>query len=140
MKFVNYTGKINRHDDYLRVLKQLENQCNYVEYVLVDEHETDFLKKFEHLILSETLKKKWWGTECGKKNKAYKLKASKAVFRYLAQFETLCKYTPSQGGDAVAYTDFGINDIAFLDEKDMPLLFTTTHEGYVFIREDFLKS
>ena len=36
-------------------------------------------------------------------------------------------------------TDFGINDIAFFDDKELPLLFTTTHEGYITIRDDLFK-
>ena len=42
-------------------------------------------------------------------------------------------------GDVVEETDFGMNDIAFFDDKDLPLLFTTTHEGYIMIRDDLLK-
>ena len=31
------------------------------------------------------------------------------------------------------------NDIAFLDDEDLPLLYTTTHEGIIMIRDDLLK-
>ncbi|MGN0142290.1 MAG: hypothetical protein ACI4AD_08670 [Roseburia sp.] len=40
--------------------------------------------------------------------------------------------------DIAVSTDFGINDIAFFDDDEMPLLFTTTHEGYITIRNDLL--
>lgn len=30
------------------------------------------------------------------------------------------------------------DDIAFFDDKEIPLLFITTHEGYITIREDLV--
>ena len=136
MKLVDYTGKLNNHSKYLQVIKQIENKCEYIEYVLVNEDDREFIEKFESLIISVKLKNKWWGTKSSQKNKAYKVRSSKEIFKYLKQFETFCKYTISNSGDVVENTDFGINDIAFFDDKDMPLLFTTTHEGYITIRND----
>lgn len=136
MKLVDYTGKLNNHNEYLRIIEQLENKCKYIEYVLINEDETKFVKKFENLIISLELKNKWWGTKSSQKNKVYKIKSSNEVFKYLKKFETFCKYTISNNGDIAEDTDFGINDIAFFDDKDMPLLFTTTHEGYITIRDD----
>ena len=42
MKLVDYTGKINSHDEYLEILKKLEKKSQYIEYVLVDETDTKF--------------------------------------------------------------------------------------------------
>lgn len=139
MKLIDYTGKLNDYKEYLQVIKQLENKCKYVEYVLVDEDETKFIEYFESLIISLKLKNKWWGTKSSQKNKVYKIKASKEIFKYLKQFDTFCKYIVSNDGDIVENTKFGINDIAFFDDKDIPLLFTTTHEGYITIRDDLLR-
>lgn len=139
MKLINYTGRLNNHKDYLQVIKQLEDKCKYIEYVLIDKDDTTFVEKFETLILSSKLKNKWWGTKSSKKYKIYKIKSSNEIFRYLKQFETFCKYTISNNGDIVEETDFGINDIAFFDDKEMPLLYTTTHEGYILIRDDFVR-
>lgn len=136
MKLVDYTGKLNNHSEYVQTIKQLEDKCKYIEYVLVNEDETKFVENFENLIISLELKNKWWGTKSSQKNKTYKIKSSKEVFKFLKQFETFCKYTTSNNGDIVENTDFGINDIAFFDDKDIPLLFTTTHEGYITIRND----
>ena len=133
---VDHTGKLNNHNEYLQCIKQLENKCKYIEYVLLNEEELEFIQRFENLIESIELKNKWWGTKSSQKNKVYKVKSSKEIFKYLRKFETFCKYTISNVGDTVEYTDFGINDIAFFDEKDVPLLFTTTHEGYITIRND----
>ncbi len=139
MKLVDYTGKLNNHNEYLKIIKQLENKCNYIEYALVNEEETKFIERFNASILSLELRNKWYGTKSSQKNKVYKIKSSKEIFRYLKQFETFCKYTISNNDDIVEETDFGINDIAFFDDKEIPLLFTTTHEGYITIRDDLFK-
>ncbi len=139
MKLVDYTGKINNHKEYLQVIKQLENKCKYIEYVLVDEDEKEFIERFEDLIISEKLKNKWWGTKSSGKSKVYRLKASKEIFKYLSRFETFCRFVSSDKGDTAEETDFGINDIAFFDDNEIPLLFTTTHEGYISVREDLVK-
>ena len=139
MKLVDYSGKINSHDEYLEILKKLEKKSQYIEYVLVDETDTKFIDKFRNLIISMTSKNKWWGTKTrGRGRQVYKIKISKEIFQHLNKFETFCKYTVSIHGDIAESTDFGINDIAFFDDSEMPLLFTTTHEGYITIRNDLL--
>ena len=40
MKLLDYTGKLNQHNTYLQIIKQLGNRCKYIEYVLVNEEET----------------------------------------------------------------------------------------------------
>ncbi len=139
MKLIDYTGQLNNHNEYLKVIKQLEKKCKNIEYVLVDEGETKFIDQFKNFIISSRYKNKWWGTKSSKKNKIYIIKSSKEIFNYLKQFETFCKYITLNNGDIVEETQFGINDIAFFDDKEMPLLFTTTHEGYITIRDDLLK-
>ena len=69
----------------------------------------------------------------------FKIRVSKELFQYLYTFETFCKYTISDYEDVVENTDFGINDIAFFDNKELTLLFTTTREGYITIRNDLLR-
>ncbi len=136
MKLLDYTGKLNNHNDYLQVINRLENKCKYIDYVLVDEDDMEFIKRFENFIISLDLKNKWWGTKSSGKNRVYKVKASSDIFKYLKKFETFCKYTISNNGDIAEETEFGINDIAFFDDEELPLLFTTTHEGYIMIRDD----
>ena len=41
-------------------------------------------------------------------------------------------------GDYSELTNFGFDDIAFYDNKENILLFTTTHEGYVSVRRDLI--
>ncbi len=139
MKLIDYTGQLNNHNEYLEVIKQLEKKCKNIEYVLVNEDETELIEKFKNFIISSTSKNKWWGTKSSKKSKIYIIKSSKEIFNYLKRFETFCKYIILNDGDIVEETEFGINDIAFFDDKEIPLLFTTTHEGYITIRDDLLK-
>ncbi len=140
MKLVDYTGKMNSHNEYLETIKQLEKKSKYIEYVLVDEDEIGFTERFTESIVEVREKNKWWGTKSSGKCKVYRIKASKEMFKFLKQFETFCKCIFSdQQGDTVENTDFGINDIAFFDDKELPLLFTTTHEGYVTIRDDLFR-
>ena len=138
MKLVDHSGKLNSHADYLKMIKVLEQKSEYIEYVLVDADDTRFIDKFKDLVVSVQHKNEWWGTKSSKKSSVYKIKASKEIFQYLQKFETFCKYTVSNNGDIAESSDFGINDIAFYDLEALPLLFTTTHEGYITIRNDLL--
>jgi len=36
MELLDYTGKLNDHNDYLRVINKLKKKCKYIEYVLVE--------------------------------------------------------------------------------------------------------
>ena len=138
MLLTDYTGKLNDHKDYTEILKRLKNKTKNIEYVLVNDDDTEFTDKFSDHIISVQQKNKWWGTKSSHKYKVCRLKASLEMFDYLKKFETFCKYTVSYNGDVAERTDFGINDIAFFDDNEIPLLFTTTHEGYISVRDDFL--
>ena len=133
----DYTGKLNDHEEYKKVIEALEKTCKYLEYVIIEED--TFIKTFENLILSKKLKNKWWGTKSSQKRIVYRLKAAPEIFRHLKKIETFCKYKISMEGDFVEETNFGCNDIAFFDDQEIPLLFTTTHEVYILLREDFYK-
>ena len=71
------------------------------------------------------------------------------MFEYLKFFETFCKFfygniTYAEDkivdieGASIQYTDFGIDDIAFYDDNEIPLLSTVTHECIIEVREDLL--
>ena len=49
MELVDYTGKLNSHNEYLQIINQLENKCKYIEYVLVNQDEIKFVEKFEKI-------------------------------------------------------------------------------------------
>lgn len=75
------------------------------------------------------------------------IKVSDELFEYLREFETFCKYYDSNiifedekiidiNSAEEQYSDFGIDDIAFFDDNENPLLATVTHEGMIEVRED----
>lgn len=137
MQLVEYND-LNSHAEYLKIIGLLERKSEYIEYVLVDEDDTRLVDKFSDYVISLRQKNEWWGTKSAQKAKVYKIKASKELFQYLRKFDTFCKFTTTISGDIAKITNFGINDIAFFDNHELPLLFTTTHEGYVSIRDDLL--
>lgn len=141
MDFIDYLGKLNEHDDYLKMLDILESKCLYIEYVLVFDRKRDALiDKFSDDIISQDKTIEWWGTITTPACKKYKIKASKELFNYLKSYETFVKYIMKEGyPDKCINTDFGINDIAFFDDKEDAMLFTTTHEGYITVRSDISK-
>lgn len=150
MGLIDYTGHLNNHDDYVKIINRINDKCDYIEIVILDKKESNKLvDKFSEFIIEKKKVKKWWGTEllCKRPcNSLYKIKYNKHIYLYLLQFETFCKYfefgTSEKSlkiGDYSEITDFGIDDIAFYDSEGNTLLNTTTHEGYIMINEKLIK-
>lgn len=149
MNLKDYTGKLNEHESYLKMLDKIEKQCKYIEIVIIsgrkleDNHITN---KFKNDIELITTVSEWWGTKTSCKNILVKIKATKELFNYLRKFETFCKYyfckkyDPDFEGytDIQENTDFGYDDIAFYDKSNNILLCTTTHECYIMVKEDLI--
>ena len=137
----DYTGKLNKHEEYIKALNLLKTKTKYIEIVLIDEKKTNQLvEKFKNDIISTKVVSEWWGTITTARNKLIRIKTSNKLFMYLEQFETFCKYYCSnQRGDYSEVTDFGYDDIAFYNEKDELLLCTTTHEGYIMFDTKLVK-
>ena len=139
MKIIDYTGKLNNHEDYVKLLKKLEFECSYVEIVILDGKETnELVSKFKNDIIETIKVSKWWSTETRSFNNLYRIKATNKLFEFLEKYETFCKYFFSEKGDYNEITDFGCDDIAFYDENNDYLLFTTTHEGNIAISDEFI--
>lgn len=138
---IDYTGNLNCHEQYINALNALEPKTKYIEIVLIDEKETnELVDKFKKDVISVKKVSEWWGTITVAKNKLIRIKASKELFEYLETFETFCKYHVSRSrGEHSSETDFGDDDIAFYNENDDMLLYTTTHEGYITIKKDLFK-
>ena len=144
MNIIDYTGKLNNHEEYLKILKKIETKCKYIEIVIIDERKSnELVDEFSSDILECKKVSRWWGTETRARNNLYKIKATKEFFDYLTKYETFCKYyeygsNPKtlDRGDYSEITNFGYDDIAFYDEKDDILLCTTTHEGNIAISEE----
>lgn len=147
MNMVDYTGKLNNHEEYIAALELIQTNCEYIEMVIIDGRKSNkLIDKFNDDILERKKVSKWWGTETKGSNYLYKIIASKKLFEYLKNFETFCKYYEYRSnneslrrGDYSETTDFGMDDIAFYDNNENCLLCTTTHEGYIAINEKILK-
>ena len=147
MNLVDYTGKLNTHEEYVNMIKKLEKKTKYIEIVVIDEIVTNnIVNKFKNDIISTRIVSEWWGTKTSAKNKLVKIKASKEFFEYILKFETFCKYYICKkfDKDFGSYvdiqenTDFGYDDIAFYDDNNDILLCTTTHECYISINEKLM--
>ena len=146
MNIIDYTGKLNKHEEYIRILNKIEAKCKYIEVVIIDQRKSnELVDKFSNDIIGHKKVSEWWGTETKSANNLYKIKASKELFEYLTQYETFCKYyeygstqKSLSRGDYSEITDFGQDDIAFYDKNDNYLLFTTTHEGYISISDEIV--
>ena len=156
MELLDYTGKLNTHEEYLKALDKLEDRCKYIEIVVLDERESnELIEQFKNsIILRKKVTSWWWGEELyyddnlekvNRGNWLYRIKPSKEFFNYLRKYETFCKYYEKYDEEYNDYvgvqegTDFGIDDIAFFDESSVPLLLTETHECDIAIREDLEK-
>lgn len=147
MHLIDYTGKLNNHEEYIKILKKLKSKCNYIEIVILDGKESNELVDRCSVDILKTKKvSKWWGTKTRSVNNLYKIKASNKLFGFLEKYETFCEYyeygsneeSIRRRSDYSEITDFGIDDIAFYDENNNYLLFTTTHEGYITISDELI--
>ena len=146
MNMIDYTGKINNHQEYINILDKIEIKCKYIEIVVIDGRKSnELIDEFSDDILNVRKVSKWWGTETKGSNYLYRIDYNKDIFEYLRKFETFCKYyeygsnkESLRRGDYSEITDFGLDDIAFYDKNDICLLCTTTHEGHVYINEKII--
>lgn len=110
-----------------------------VRKIIKDMINNQLVDEFSSDIIDIKKVSKWWGTETNSKNNLYKIKATKEFFAYLTKYETFCKYHESfTRGDYAEITNFGYDDIAFYDENDNYILFTTTHEGFIAISDEII--
>jgi len=146
MNIIDYTGKLNNHEDYIKILNKIEQKCKYIEIVVIDKKEgNELVDNFNSDILEKRKVSKWWGTETKSVNNLYKIKSTNELFDYLRKYETFCKYYEYGSnqesltrGDYSEVTNFGYDDIAFYDENNNYLLFTTTHEGNIAITDELI--
>lgn len=135
--YIDYSGKLNEHETYLRTLDALEPRVEYIELVIIDQKKTNHLvSRFEQDIIHMRKVSEWWLTKTSAINCLYRIKSSHELYAYLRKMETFCKYYISTSrGDYCEYTHFGLDDIAFYDKRGVSLLETCTHEGYIMVHK-----
>ena len=135
---VDYEGKLNNHEDYLKILYLLEKKSDFIG--IAGKHEiTD---KFKNDIIKIEKSSSWWTEETSYVECIYYIKASSELFDFLRKYETFCKtivyknkYFNYETLQAET-TDFGVDDIAFFDSDCNILLATVTHEGFIHVSAD----
>ena len=150
MRLLDFTGKLNTHEEYINILEKLEKKSKYIEIFIIGTHNNQIVEDFNDDIIERDRVSKIGGNKIyyGEYN-LFRIKASNELFEYLRYFETFCKSFDGNKtydkdkivdveGVSIQYTDFGIDDIAFYDDNGIPLLFTVTHECIIEVREDLL--
>lgn len=133
---VSYTGLLNNHEDYLKMLDILEEKTSFIG--ITSHHK--IIKKCKKDIISIEKSNKWWGLETSYIETIYYIKTSKKLFELLRKYKTFCMYVIDYNdGDRVYTTSFGNNDIAFFDKDNNILLRTNTHEGDIYVTEEIDK-
>lgn len=144
MNDMNYEEiTLSDREQYLRLLSALEKETAVIEIVRICGEDADepLIKAAEPFLLKKESVNKWLGTRSGGKGvPKYTIRADKAFFKHLRKYEHFFKNSVDEYGcDKVIETDFGLDDIAFLNKNGEPLFFTTTHEGYATIAAELLK-
>lgn len=141
MKYEEIT--LTDHEQFLRLLSALEKETASLEIVQIcgEDANEPLIKAAIPFLLKKENVNKWHGTKRGGKGvPKYTIRADKAFFKHLRKYEHFFKNSHDEYGcDMVIETDFGQDDIAFLNKSGEPLFFTTTHEGYATIAVELLK-
>lgn len=141
MKYEEIT--LTDHEQFLRLLSALEKETASLEIVQIcgEDANEPLIKAAIPFLLKKENVNKWHGTRSGGKGgPKYTIRADKAFFKHLRKYEHFFKNSHDEYGcDMVTETDFGQDDIAFLNKSGEPLFFTTTHEGYATIAAELLK-
>lgn len=144
-QMVDYDDNIQSHEQFVELLIKLRKLTKYITIVQLDRE-----NKKEPLILNAQAKmelldkykaQEWYGTlRLGGYGVVYEFDVKdKLFFNDLMEYEAF--YLPDvddEGSWRPKRTDFGIDDIAFLDKDNRPLFYTTTHEGFSMIHPDVL--
>ena len=139
--FIDYEGKLNNHDDYLRMLNIIEDKCSFIGIA----GENEIVEIFKKDIIKIEESSSWWTEETSYVEKLYYIKSSKELFDQLRKYETFCKTVLRKNkyfnidNLEVDETDFGSSDIAFFDKDYNILLATVTHEGFIHVSSEIDK-
>lgn len=146
---INLSG----NEQYLEVLRALEDRTEYIEIRHnngeVSETFSDYLeenkdkpecirtlkrlKEIKNNLNAEVLDFAFENLQLIKRDyddNTYIFKSNKIYFEFLRKFESFYINKVSKSTFTTLTTDFGTDDISFLDERNKRLFSSTTHEGY----------
>ena len=132
------------HRQYLEILSKIRKDTYKIVIVQIDGYKkddpvVDTAMQMMPLEKKETVSR-WFGTAApGRQAVQYTFTKKREFFGYLSSFEAFyIRRTGKKNCYELEYTDFGLDDIAFLDENDELLFFTVTHEGFAFLNKKYL--
>ena len=132
-------------EQYLQLLSIIQKNATYIQLVQVwNESDQDLVisKAIESMeLIEKKYVNKWLGTvRKGQKVPQYLFLANEQFFQFLKGLPSFFfNYESSLGYNEVEETEFGHNDIAFLDKERQVLFYTTTHEGYAYVNPILMK-
>lgn len=130
---------ITNHRQYLDILKKVRKETAKIIIVQIDGLVKDdpIIQTARQMMILEKRENvnRWLGTiSHGWCAVQYTFKMNWEFFDYLSDFESFF-IVKSENPYYVARTDFGLDDIAFLDQNEEILFYTTTHEGHAYINK-----
>lgn len=119
------------HEQHIALLDALEKTARTIEVVRICEDECDpLIKELAPFIVKKERVNRWHGTwQGGRGSLKFTVSTDRRVFVHLRKYEGFFQST----ADGHHTTDFGLDDIAFIDGGGAVLFYTTTHEGYAYI-------
>ena len=146
MKGEEFCGlvEIRDYDEYIELLDAVRPFTSYIAIVQIDGYDPDDIVMLEADACMECVSRyrtnKWPGTRTrGMRAQLHMYKANRDFFNWLKDGEAFFYNTRDERGcDLVEQTDFGLDDIVFLDKEQEVMMYTTTHEGLIYINEELI--
>ncbi len=138
---------LHSHKQYLAILAMLKKDTKRIVLVQIDGVKKDdpIVENAHHMMTlqNKEIVSEWLGTCApGRGAVQYTFQSSDEFFGYLCTFDAFFLWEPHPAKPHVGYTqlrstDFGNDDIAFLDQNNRLLFYTTTHEGFAWIHKQY---
>ncbi len=131
--------RINSHEDYIRIITSLRNKTKYIQIVQIngDERKKDSIieNAFKYMKLIKKIKTNLWAgnkTSSGNSGVLYEFESTENYLIHLKSYQSFFLSSFVNESYEPVYTDFGLDDICFLNGKRQVIFYTTTHEGLAF--------
>lgn len=121
------------HRQHLELLDALEKRTRVIEIVRICGGDEELIKEATPFLIKKERVNRWHGTiQGGRGSLKYTIRADGMFFEHLRKYDGFFRSTPDKNAP-FEVTDFGLDDVAFLDGGGAALFYTTTHEGYAYI-------
>ena len=133
---------LKSRSQYLDILNAIRKDTEKIIIVQIDgeDKEDPIVNAAKKMMTLENreIVSEWFGTTAPVRAAIkYTFLKKREFFGYLSSFESFF-IVESENPYKVRITDFGFDDIAFLDRNGEMLFFTTTHEGYANLNKKYI--